>query len=134
MNQPITFRTAAGSYVVLCGILSIPLFVWATVYLIRGVVDPTALAISALLPSTAALWLASFRLRLDESWLEYRHLFGRSLRIPYAQIKELRSERLHGRYLQWMLHLRDGRKLRINLKPFPRAAYRELSERLQRPA
>jgi len=33
---------------------------------------------SALLPATAALWLAWFRLRIDDSGIEYRDLFGRN--------------------------------------------------------
>jgi hypothetical protein len=134
MSQSVTFRTSPGSYAALCGVLSIPLVVLTAVYLGRGVADPALLAIAVLLPSTAAVWLAYLRLRLDDSGLEYRDLFGRTLRIPYSQISGLRSEWLFGRYPQWMLHLRDGRKLRINFKAFPRSAYAELSKRIHKPA
>ncbi|GEM_PF-4212616 len=130
MSEPLTFRTSPGSYAVLCGMLSIPLLACAANFLARGVADPRVLAISVLLPATAAVWLGSLRLRLDDACLDYRDLFGRNFRIPYAQVSALRTEWIYGRYPRSMLHLRDGRRLPINLKPFPRTAYGELSKRL----
>jgi len=114
-------------------VLSLPLLLAALRELSGGLVDRTELVIVVLLPAIAALWLACFRLRLDDSGIEYRDLCGRSFRVAYADVESLKSRtRSSGRgiYRQWILHLRDGRDLRINLKPFPRDAYKVLSERL----
>jgi hypothetical protein len=128
-----TFRTSPGSYAALCGVLSIPflLSLWGT---IRGTTDFEWLLIAAALPSSAALWLAYFRLRIDDSGIEYRDLFGRNFGVAYTEISSLKSRAVSsgGRIgYEWILHLRDGRNLRLNLKPFPREAYGILCERIR---
>jgi hypothetical protein len=137
MSAPRTFHTTWGSYAGLCGVLSLPLLLAAWRALSGGLVDRTELLIVVLLPAIAALWLACFRLRLDDSGIEYRDLFGRSFRVAYSQVDSLKTRTLssgRGIYRQWTLHLGDGRDLRINLKPFPGEAYKVLSERLHRDA
>ena len=125
MNASRTFRTSPGSYAALCGLLSIPFAVgiWGAT---SGPVDLKLLSMSALLPATAALWLAWFRLRIDDSGIEYRDLFGRNFNVEYSEVSSLKSRPVsYGRGFgrEWILHLRDGRRLRLNLKPFPRETY-----------
>ena len=132
VSTPQTFRTSPGSYAALCGVLSMPLAIWGWAAL-SGHVDLTALLISAALPVSAAIWLAYFRLRIDDSGIEYRDLLGKTFRVAYPEIDSLKSRPIttgRGNYRLWVLHLRDGRSLRINLKPFPRDAYGVLSKRL----
>lgn len=133
MSASRTFRTSPGSYAALCGALSIPLLagLWRA---IQGTADLEFLSVSAILPATAALWLASFRLKIDDSGIEYRDLFGKSFSADFSEIASLKSRATsYGRGFghEWILHLRDGRKFRVNLKPFPRGTYGILCERIR---
>ena len=124
-----TFRTSPGSYG-LAGICSLPLLIG----IFRGFNgDMNLLLVSAIMPAVVALWLAWFRLRLDDSGIEYRDLLGKNFRVAYSEIASLKSRTVsYGRGFgyEWILHLRDGRKLRLNLKPFPRETYRVLCQRI----
>ena len=134
MSARRTFRTSPGSYAALCGVLSVPLAIWSWAALSCGRFDLTALLISIALPAAAAIWLAYFRLRIDDQGLEYRDLFGRSFRVAYSEIASLKSRTVsYGRGFgyEWLLHLHDGRRLRINLKPFPREVYGLLCQRVR---
>lgn len=131
MSTPQTFRTSPGSYVVLCGVLSVAP--------IAATLSPVGFGLTMLLilwamPVTAAIWFAYFRLRLDEWGIEYRDLFGRNFRVAYAEIAFLKSQRVstgRGFAVEWILHLHDGSQLRLNLKPFPRDASALLSQRIR---
>jgi len=134
MNPPRTFRTSLGSYALLCGVLSVPLLLLAGGALAGGHVERTALLLSAVPPAAAALWLAGFKLRIDDSGIEYRSLLGGSFRIPYSEIDSLRTHTIRtsrGLYRQWVLQLRDGRSLPMNLKPFVSSAYSVLLQRIR---
>jgi hypothetical protein len=133
MSVPQTFRTSPGSYVALCGVLSAPLAIWGWAALFHGRFDLSLLMFFIALPATAAVWLTYFRLRLDDSGIEYRDLFGRNIRVAYSEVVSLKSHWVRGRYSaqEWLLHLHDGRRLRINLKPFPREVYGLLCERIR---
>jgi len=133
MSAPRTFRTSPGSYAALCGVLSLPLVIWGWVAFSRGQLDLPALLLSAALPAIAAIWLAYFRLRLDDSGIEYRALFGRNFSVAYSEVDFLKSRTLsvgRGFAHEWVLHLHDGRTLRVNLKPFPRETYGLLCQRI----
>jgi len=133
MSAPRTFRTSPGSYAALCGVLSVPLVIWGWVAVSRGRLDLAALLLSGALPATAAVWLAYFRLRIDDSGIEYRDLLGRNFRIAYSEVDSLKARTLstgRGFAHEWVLHLHDGRRLRINLKPFPRETYGLLCQRI----
>ena len=128
------FRTSPGSYAALCGVLSVPLALWILVIPSSGRLDLTALLISMALPATAAIWLAYFRLRIDDWGIDYRDLLGRNFKVAYSEVASLKfqTNSYGGRsYGQWLLHLHDGRRLRLNLKPFPREAYRTLCQRIR---
>jgi hypothetical protein len=134
MSAPQTFRTSPGSYAALVGVLSVPLVIWGWVAFFGGRVDLATLLIFIGLPATAAIWLAYFRLRIDDSGIEYRDLFGRNFKVAYSEIAFLTSRVIssgRGSYVEWMLHLHDGRRLRVNLKPFPREAYDSLCQRIR---
>ena len=134
MGDPRIFRTSSGSYAALCGVLSMPLVIWCWVAFSSGRADPKVLLISLVLPSLAAMWLAYFRLRLDDIGLQYRDLFGTSFKVAYSEIAFLKSRAVsYGRGFghEWILHLRDGRRLRLNLKPFPREVYGLLCQRVR---
>ena len=108
------------------------LIAWAVLFAGRSDLSLPLLFFIAL-PTAAAAWLAYFRLRIDDWGVEYRDLFGRNFRVAYPEIVSLKSHTLPGRYSahEWLLHLHDGRQLRINLKPFPRGAYDLLCERIR---
>ena len=82
---------------------------------------------------TAVVWLAYFRLRFDDSGIEYRDLFSRNFRLPYTEISSLKSRTSSGRFsaTEWTLHLNDGRKVRVNLRPFPLEAWQLLRQRVR---
>jgi hypothetical protein len=127
-----SFRTSPGWYAVVCGVYSLPLPIWGWGALI-GAVGLTPVLISASLPAVAAFWLAYFRLRIDDFGIEYRDLLRPGFKIAYSDIASLKTRTIsYGRGFgyEWVLHLHDGRKLRLNLKPFPREAYRLLCERI----
>jgi hypothetical protein len=134
MSAPHTFRTSLGSYLGLCGVLSVPPLIVAWAVLFAGRVDLTfAVIFLFCLPVTAAIWLAYFRLRIDDSGIEYRDLFGRSFRVAYSEVASLKSSVIsYGRGFgyEWILHLHDGRRLRLNLKPFPREVHGLLCRRI----
>lgn len=118
----------------LCGVLSVPLALCGWGALSGGRIDFTTLLVSIALPAIAAIWLACFRLRIDDSGIEYRELFGRGFSVAYSEILSLKSRTISiGRYFgyEWVLHLHDGRKLRLNLKPFPRETYGLLCQRIR---
>ena len=72
--------------------------------------------------------------RIDDSGIEYRSLLGGSFRIPYSEIDSLRTHTIRtsrGLYRQWVLQLRDGRSLPMNLKPFVSSAYSVLLQRIR---
>jgi hypothetical protein len=135
MSAPQTFRTSPGSYAGLCGALSIPavLLGWGVLFL--GRVDLTVVLIFFVcLLAAAAVWLAYFRLRIDDVGIDYRDLFGRNFRVTYSQIASLKSRTVssgRGFAREWILHLHDGRRLRVNLKPFPREVYGLLCRRIR---
>jgi hypothetical protein len=108
------------------------LWVWSGVS--RGTFDLEALLVSAFLPAAAAVWLGWFRLRIEDSGIGYRDL-GRSFYVSYAEVASLKTEWISGGRFgsvhRLTLHLHDGRKLPINLKPFPRDACTALSARLR---
>ena len=134
MSGPRTFRTSPGSYAALCGVLSVPLVIWSGVALSHGTLDLAALLLSSGLPATAAIWLAYFRLRIDDSGIEYRDLLGRSFSVAYSEVDSLKSRTIsagRGFVHEWVLQLHDGRRLRINLKPFPRETYWLLCQRIR---
>ena len=133
MSAPQTFRASPGSYVALCGVLSVPLAILGWAALLRDRFDLSLLLFFIALPVTAAVWLAYFRLRIDDGGIEYRDLFGRNFRVAYSEVVSLKAHRVRGRYSaqEWLLHLHDGRRLRINLKPFPREVYGLLCERIR---
>jgi len=115
-------------------VLAVPFVVCGCAALSGRRVDLAILLISLALPVTAAIWLAYFRLRVDQSGIEYRDLFGKNFRVAYSEIESLRTQTLAagGRnYQMWILHLHDGRRLRINLKPLPRDVHVLLLKRLQ---
>jgi hypothetical protein len=127
-----TFRPSRGSYSALCGVLSVPLVICVGAAVSRGRLEFTPLLLSIAFPVSAAIWLSCFRLRIDDDGVEYREL-GRSFKVAYSDVISLQSRRVS--YVQssaysWVLHLHDGRELRLNLKPFPREAYRVLCERI----
>jgi len=127
------FRTSPDSYVALCGVLSVPLAAWILVIPSSSRLDLTGLIFSMALPVTAAIWLAYFRLRIDDWGIDYRDLLGRNVRVAYSEVSSLKyqTKSYGGRsYGLWLLHLHDGRSLRLNLKPFPREAYRALCRRI----
>ena len=133
VSTPQIFRTSPGSYAALCGVLSVPLAIWIWASLSRGRLDLTPLFISIALPATAAIWLAYFRLRIDDWGIDYRELFGRSFRVAYSDVASLKSRTIsfgRGFGYEWVLHLHDGRRLRLNLKPFPRETYGALCQRI----
>jgi hypothetical protein len=134
MSAPQTFRTSPGSYFGLCGTLCVPavFLAWAVLFAGRSDLSHPLLFFIAL-PAAAAAWLAYFRLRIDDWGIEYRDLFGGSFRVAYSEIVSLKSHWVPGRYSaqKWLLHLHDGRQLRVNLKPFPRAVYGLLCERVR---
>jgi len=134
MSAPRTFRTSPGSYAALCGVLSVPLVLWVWAALARSRFDFTALAVSLALPAVAGIWLGWFRLQIDDSGLEYRDLFGRNFKASFSEIAFLKSRVIsfgRGSGYEWMLHLHDGRRLRLNLKPFPREVYGLLCQRIR---
>jgi hypothetical protein len=129
-----TFRTSPGSYAVLCGVLSAPLVftVWRVIS--GGLLDGASLLISIILPATAAIWLSHYRLRIDDSGIEYRDLFGKNFRVAFSEITSLKARSIsygRGSGITWVLNLRDGRRLRMNLKPFPREVYGLLSQKIR---
>jgi hypothetical protein len=129
-----TFRTSPGAYVALCGVLSVPLAIWIWAVLSRGRLDLAPLLISIALPAIAAIWLAYFRLRIDDWGIEYRELFGRSFSVAYSDVASLKSRTIsfgRGFGYEWILRLHDGRRLRLNLKPFPREIYGALCQRIR---
>jgi hypothetical protein len=131
---PQTFRTSPGSYVALCGVLSVPLAIWILALFSRGRVDLAPLLISIALPAIAAIWLAYFRLQIDDRGIEYRELFGRSFSVAYSDVASLKSRTVssgRGFGYEWVLHLHDGRRLRLNLKPFPMETYGALCQRIR---
>jgi hypothetical protein len=133
MNPAQTFRTSPSSYAALCGVLSVPL-VLAVAGLFSGTRNMQFLILCAIMPATAGLWLSTFRLRLDDSGIEYRVLFGRSFSVSYAEVSSLKSRTVvfgRGFVREWILHLQDGRRLRMNLKPFPKEAYGALCQRIR---
>lgn len=134
MSTPRTFRTSPSSYVALCGVLSLPMVLcwWGVLGLGRRDLTMVSAFFTALV-ITAVVWLAHFRLRFDDSGIEYRDLFGRNFRLTYSEIASLSSRTISGRFstTEWTLHLHDGRKLRINLKPFPLEAWRLLCQRVR---
>jgi hypothetical protein len=134
MSTPRTFRTSPGSYAALCGALSVPpaLLGWGVLFAGRSDLTLPLLFLIAL-PVTAAAWLAYFRLRMDDHEIEYRDLLGRNFRVAYSDILSLKSHSVRGRNSaqEWLLHLHDGRQLRINLKPFPKEVYCLLFERIR---
>ena len=134
MSEPLTFRTSPGSYVGLCGTLCVPaaLIAWGALFAGRSDLSLPLLFFVAL-PVAAAAWLAYFRLRIDDWGIEYRDLLGKNFCVAYSEIVSLKSHWVSGRSSaqQWLLHLQDGRRLRINLKPFPRAVYDLLCERIR---
>jgi hypothetical protein len=134
MSAPQTFRTSASSYVALCGVLSIPMVLcwWGVIFLGRRDLTMVAALFTALV-LTAVMWLAYFRLHFDASSIEYRDLFGRNVTLLYSEISSLKSRTISGRFsaTEWMLHLHDGRKVRINLKPFPLEARELLCQRVR---
>jgi hypothetical protein len=132
MTTPLTFRPSPGSYAALCGVFSVPLAILIWVALSRGRLELTPLLLSIALPASAAVWLGCFRLRIDDEGIEYRELCRR-FKVAYSDVISLKSRTIS--YVQssaytWVLHLHDGRGLRINLKPFPRETYRALCERV----
>lgn len=99
-----------------------------------GLVDRASLLISIILPASAAIWLAYYRLRIDDSGIEYRDLFRRNFSVTYSEIASLTARTIayrRGFGVEWMLHLRDGRRLRMNLKPFPREVYGVLRQKIR---
>lgn len=73
--------------------------------------------------------LACYRLCVDDLGFEYRDLIGKSFRLSYSDIVSLSTKSItigRGSYQQSTLHLRDGRKIRINLFPFGQDVYRLL--------
>jgi hypothetical protein len=73
--------------------------------------------------------LACYRLCVDEYGFEYRDLIGKSFRVNYTDVASLSTKTItmgRGYYQQSTLHLRDGRKIRINLFPFGQDVYRLL--------
>ena len=134
MSTPQTFRTSPGSYAALCGVLSIPMMLcwWSVLFLDRRDLTMVSALFTALV-TTAAVWLAYFRLRFDDSGIEYRNLFGRNFRLTYSEILALKSRTISGRFsaTEWTLHLHDGRKLPINLRPFPLEAWKLLCQRVR---
>jgi hypothetical protein len=83
---------------------------------------PSGLYVCAALPLAVATWLASYRLRIDDSGIEYRNL-SKSFKVAYSEIKRLRPYMIstgHGPNTRWILRLSDGRKLTMNLTPLAR--------------
>jgi hypothetical protein len=77
--------------------------------------------------------LACYRLYIDDSAFEYRDLIGKSFRLNYSDVVSLSTKSIamgRGYYQQSTLHLRDGRKIRINLFPFGQDVYRLLQRRI----
>jgi len=133
MSAPQTFRTSPGSYAAFCGVLSVlPVLSGYGVLLGRADFN-TPFIFSVGLVAAAAIWLAYFRLRVDDSGIEYRDLFGRNFKVAYSEIASLKRHWTSGGHsaLEWHLHLHDGRRLRINLKPFPREVEVLLRERIK---
>jgi hypothetical protein len=107
--------------------------IWGWVALSRGRLEFPALLLSLALPAIGATWLGYFRLRIDDSGIQYRALFGRSFNVAFSEIAFLKSRVIsygRGFSYEWMLHLHDGRQLRLNLKPFPREVYGLLCQRI----
>jgi hypothetical protein len=79
------------------------------------------------------LRLSCWRLLVDDSGFEYRDLIGKSFRLNYSDIVSLTTKSItmgRGSYYQSTLHLRDGRKIRINLFPFGQDVYRLLQRKI----
>jgi len=123
-----TLRTSPGSYAALCGALSVPAI---AVALSPGRLDLIAMIVTTALPTTAAIWLAYLRLRIDDWGIEYRDLFGRNFRVAYSEIAFLKSIYTARGFSYECIHLHDGRRLRLNLKPFPWGTYALLSRRIR---
>ena len=133
MTATQTFRTSPGTYVGLCGVLSLPVVLgwWGVLFVGRRDLEMWVAGFTALFV-IAAVWLAYLRLRLSESGIEYRDLFGKTFSLHYSEISSLKSRTIPGRFsgTEWTLRLHDGRSLRVNLQPFPREALEMLRQRV----
>jgi hypothetical protein len=79
--------------------------------------------------------LACYHLCVDDSGFEFRDLIGKSFRLNYTDVASPSTKTItmgRGYYEQSTLHLRDGRKIRINLFPFGQDVYRLLQRRIHR--
>jgi len=133
VNESRIFHALPISYVALC---SPWLFLLILLLLFGDRTDPTYIRVLLIfigIPAIFAAWLAYFRLRVDDHGVEYRDLFGRNFKIAYSDVISLKSHVESGRFMAivWILHLRDGRRLRLNLKPFSRDVYGLLCEHIR---
>ena len=72
-----------------------PLVLWVWSGVSRGTFDLEALLVSAFLPTVAAVSLGWFRLRIDDSGIEYRDLI-RSFYVSYPEVASLKTEWISG--------------------------------------
>ncbi len=131
VREPVTLRTTRKTYVVLGTVLSLPLVLWCIAIALGAKVGLGETLVALGMPAIAMAWLAYYRLRLDDWGIEYRDLLGRNARASWSEVSCMKSQwigRANG--YAWWLHFHDGRKISINLGPFPRNALDLLRERI----
>lgn len=127
LDRPITMRAAPSSYLVLCG-------VWVLIalgYLALSLRNPSSgLGKGAAIAGTVAflwwLWLQGFKIKITQSFLEYRDGFFKSFRIPLSEIDQLKDASIEWRTLgrriraPRLLVINNDQRvaISINTKPF----------------
>ena len=137
MNSVRVYRVSSSVLIPMCTAFLIMTGVFLGFVFVSRASQPAALLLPCAPLAFLCLMLARlacYRLCVDEAGFEYHDLLGRSFQARYSDVASLTQKTINlgrGSYARATLHLRDGKRFRMNLFPFGRAVYPLLQGRIQ---
>ena len=123
------YRAVPSAYAILCGLTSIPAFVWCYAFVQGRPIQLQPILMVLFVVGVIAFWLSRFRLTIKNSSISYSSLFQGNVSIPRTDIQSIGfviAKSPTSPLVTAEVKRKDGTSITINVKVFSKEAVKEL--------